>query len=38
MEQFGREGFLRAIKNFTWEKVVDTIAKEIATTLKEKIE
>lgn len=38
MEQFGRGGFLRAIKNFTWEKVVDTIAKEIATTLKEKIE
>jgi len=38
MEQFGREGFLRAIKNFTWGKVVDTIAKEIATTLKEKIE
>jgi len=36
MEQFGREGFLKAVKNFTWDKVVDTIVKEIAITLKEK--
>jgi glycosyltransferase involved in cell wall biosynthesis len=37
MEKFGREGFLKAVKNFTWDKVVDTIAKEIATTLKERL-
>lgn len=37
MEQFGREGFLKAVKNFTWDKVVDTIVKEIAVTLKEKL-
>jgi len=36
MEQFGREGFLKAVKNFTWDRVVDTIIKEIAVTLKEK--
>ena len=38
MEQFGREGFLKAIKNFTWGKVADTIVKEIAVTLKEKLD
>jgi len=37
MEQFGREGFLKAVRDFTWDKVVDTIAKEIAITLKEKL-
>ncbi len=37
MEQFGCEGFLKAIKNFTWDKVVDTIATEIAATLKENL-
>ncbi|MFQ6066843.1 MAG: glycosyltransferase family 4 protein [bacterium] len=36
MEQFGRKGFLRAVNSFTWDKVVDTVAKEIAATLKEK--
>jgi len=36
MEQFGREGFFRAVKNFTWDRVVDTIAREITITLKEK--
>lgn len=37
MEQFGREGFLKALKNFTWGKVVDTIVKEMGATLKEKL-
>ncbi len=37
MEQFGRQGFLKAVRDFTWDKVVDTIAKEIAITLKEKL-
>ncbi len=36
MKQFGREGFLKAVKSFTWGKVVDTIVKEMATALKEK--
>ncbi|GAH27735.1 unnamed protein product [marine sediment metagenome] len=36
MERFGCEGFLKAIKNFTWDKVVDTIVKKIAVTLKDK--
>jgi len=37
MEKFGREGFLRAVNNFTWEKVVGTIVEEIAVTLRERL-